>query len=200
MRLRIGLRGIVFLVSMSLLCGLPAYADDITDSIKEALEYYEAGQYGDAIGSLNYAAQLIGQKKGGQLEDFLPAPLPGWTAEKADSQAAGAAMFGGGVSASRSYRKGDATVDIQIITDSPMLQGMAVMFTNPMLAASDGGKLEKIKGQKAIVKYSEADKNGSIHIMVAHRFLVSVEGTDVVTEDLKAYAKAFDYNKLAAMP
>jgi hypothetical protein len=54
-----------------------AFADDVTDSINEALEYYNAGRYSEAVGSLNYAAQIIGQKKGGQLEDFLPPPPGG---------------------------------------------------------------------------------------------------------------------------
>lgn len=200
MRRHIGWRSVALLAIVSFLYAFPAYADDVTDSINEALEYYNTGKYGDAVGSLNYAAQLIGQKKGGQLEDFLPKPLSGWTAEAADSQAAGAAMFGGGISASRRYNKESASVHVQIVTDSPMLQGMAMMFANPMIAASDGGKLEKIKGQKAIVKYSEADKEGTINMMVANRFLVTIDGRDVTKEDLTAYAKAFDYEKLAAMP
>jgi hypothetical protein len=188
------------LAAVVLLWGGGVCADDVTDSINEALEYYNAGKYSDAIGSLNYAAQIIGQKKGGQLEDFLPTPLAGWTAEEAGSQAAGAAMFGGGVSASRSYRKENASVDVQIVTDSPILQGMMMMFTNPAFAASDGGKLEKINGQKAIVKYSAADREGTINIMVVNRFLVTIEGDDVTKDDLTAYAQAVDYDKLAAMP
>jgi hypothetical protein len=77
---------------------------------------------------------------------------------------------------------------------------MMMLFTNPALAASDGGKLEKINGQKAIVKYSAADREGTIHIMVVNRFLVTIEGTDVTKDDLTAYAAAVDYDKLAAMP
>lgn len=179
---------------------MPAYADDVTDSINEALKYYNEGKYSDAVGSLNYAAQLIGQKKGGQLEAFLPKPLDGWTAEDPGSQAAGAAMFGGGVTAERRYSKDSASVHVQIVTDSPLLQGMMMMFTNPMFAGSDGGKLEKIKGQKAIVKYIAADKEGKIDIMVANRFLVTIEGNDVMKEDLEGYAKAVDYDKLATLP
>lgn len=199
MRRCCGWRGVVGL-AVVMLCAGTVWADDVTDSINEALEYYNAGKYSEAVGSLNYAAQIIGQKKGGQLEDFLPSPLDGWSAEETDSQAAGAAMFGGGVSASRSYFKDNASVNIQIVTDSPMLQGMMMLFTNPALAASDGSKLEKINGQKAIVKYSAADREGTIHIMVVNRFLVTIEGTDVTKDDLTAYAAAVDYDKLAAMP
>jgi hypothetical protein len=177
----------------------PAVADDITDSIKEALDYYKNGDFTEAVSNLNYAAQLIQQKKGGSLESFLPEPLKGWKAEDTSSQAAAAGIFGG-VTAEREYTKGDASVSVTIVTDSPMIQGMAVMFTNPAFAVSDGGKMEKIAGQRAIVKYSSADKSGDIQIMVASRFLISIDGSDVNKSELKKYAAGINYKKLAAMP
>ncbi len=175
------------------------YADDITDSIDEGLEYYQKGQYSEAVGSLNYASQLINQKKGGHLASMLPEPLEGWTAQEATSDASGAALFTG-VSASRQYEKEDASVSVQILTDAPMIQGMMMMFTNPMLAASEGGKLEKIGREKAIVQYSAEEKNGDIKIMVDRRFLVIVEGSEVSKADLTAYAERVDYKKLTELP
>jgi hypothetical protein len=186
-----------------LLCSLVfsglAFADDVTDAVNEALQYYQDGKYSDAMTSLNYASQLIGQKKGGDLQSFLPQPLAGWEAEEATSQSVGAAMLGGGISAERQYNNGSSSVRIQIVTDSPMLQSMMMMFGNPMLAGSDGGKLEKIAGEKAIVKYNAADKSGDIKLVIANRFLVTLDGNDASLEDLKAYAAKIDYKKLAAM-
>ncbi|MGD9973108.1 MAG: hypothetical protein AB7S77_08625 [Desulfatirhabdiaceae bacterium] len=175
-------------------------ADDVTDSINEALKQYENGEFADAVQSLDYASQLIRQKKGGQLEAFLPAPLAGWKAEEAQSSAAGAAMFGGGVTAERSYTKGDSRMQVNIITDSPMMQGMMVMFSNPMMATADGGKLEKINGEKAIVKYSKENKDGNINLVVGNRFMITIDGSDITREDLLAYAKAIDFKKLSTLP
>ena len=189
--------GGVFLVLMAF--SIPGYADDIEDSIKEALQYYENGEYKDAVDSLNYASQLIQQKKGKGLESFLPEPLSGWTAQETSSQAAGAAMFGGGVTAERKYSKGSSSITIQLITDSPIMQSMMMMFSNPMFATSDGGKLEKIGRQKAIVKFDPNSKRGEIKIVVANRFLVLIEGSEVTKEDLKGYAKAIDYKKLKSL-
>jgi hypothetical protein len=181
---------------------LPAFAgaDDVIDSINEGLEYYKKGEHTSAVESLNYAAQLIQQMKGEGLESFLPAPLSGWKAEPASSQAAAAAMMGGGVAASRQYNKGSSSVDVQIIADAPMLQGMIMMFSNPMLATADGGKLERIKGEKAIVKYDAANRDGQIQIVVANRFFIVIEGNEVSKDDLQGYAKGIDYKKLAALP
>jgi hypothetical protein len=80
-----------------------------------------------------------------------------------------------------------------------MLQGMMMMFNNPMMAGADGGKLQKIAGEKAIVKYDARQKSGEIRLAISNRFLVTVEGDEVSLEDLKAYAGKIDYKKLAAL-
>jgi len=188
----------LFLILMAF--SAAGYADDIEDSIKEALQYYENGEYKDAVESLNYASQLIQQKKATGLESFLPEPLSGWTAQKTSSQAAGASMFGGGITAERKYSKGSSSIAVKIITDSPLMQSMMMMFSNPMLATSDGGKLERIGRQKAIVKFNPNSKRGEIKIVVAKQFLVLIEGRGITKEDLKGYAKAIDYKKLQSLP
>lgn len=177
-----------------------AFADDVTEYINEALQYYKDGDYSDAVDSLNYAEQLIQQKKSTGLEAFLPEPLKGWKAETATSQAASSAMLGGGISAERSYTKGNSSIEIQIMADSPMLQGVMMMMSNPMFATADGGKLERIGKEKAIIKFDPNTKNGDLQIVVANRFMVSIDGRGISKKDLKDYAKAIDYKKMAQLP
>jgi len=174
-----------------------ANADEVIDSINEGLHKYKNGEYSAAVGSLDYASQLIRQKRSEQLKSFLPKPLAGWKAKDPTSQAVGAAMLGGGVSAERQYNKGSSSVSVKIVTDSPLMQSIMMMFTNPMFAASGGGKLETISGQKAIVKYNETNKSGEINIVVINRFLITVEGNGVTKEELKNYTVSINYNKLA---
>ena len=177
-----------------------AVADDVVDYINEALQYYKDGQYTEAVSSLNFAEQLIQQKKSSGLESFLPAPLAGWKAEAPTSQAVSAAMMGGAISAEREYNKGDSNIHIQIMADSPMLQAAMMMLSNPMFAAADGGKLERIGGQKAVLKFDAAEKSGNIQLVVVNRFLVNIEGDHIGAQDLKDYAGAIDYDKLATLP
>ena len=190
----------LFVLVAGVLPVFPALADDVEDSIQEGLELYKEGEFKDAVESLNYAVQLIQQKKGESLEGLLPPPLEGWEAEEAESQAAGAAMFGGGVSAERRYTKGQASVTVQIVTDSPLMQSMMAMISNPMFASSGGARLERIKRQKAMVEYDKENRSGSINVAVDRRFLVTVEGQFVTLDDLKAYAEAIDYRALRDMP
>lgn len=192
---------ILFSAIVVLLMTIPTfvYADDVTDSINEALDAYKEGEYSAAVDSLNYASQLINQKKGDSLSSLLPEPLEGWSAKSSESKAMGAAMFGGGITAERKYVKGKNNVSIEIVADSPMMQSVMMMFSNPMYATSDGGKLEKIKRQKAIVKFNPDNNRGDIKIVVANRFMVTVKGNKTTLADLKAYAEAIDYKKLKSL-
>ena len=191
----------LFIAIAVLLLTIPSfvYADDVTDSINEALDAYKEGEYSAAVDSLNYASQLINQKKGDSLSLLLPEPLDGWSSKSSKSQAMGAAMFGGGITAERKYVKGKNNVSIEIVADSPMMQSVMMMFSNPMYATSDGGKLEKIKRQKAIVKFDAENDRGDIKIVVANRFLVTIKGNKTTLADLKAYAEAIDYKKLKSL-
>jgi len=183
-----------------LACG-PVFADEVEDSITQGLEQYKKGSHAEAMASLNFAAQKIGQIKADSLKSFIPQALPGWTGDEASSQAAGTAMFGGGLSAEGRYRKGEqGDVTVRIVTDSPLLQSTMMLVSNPAFATSSGGKLEKINGQTAIVKYEAQDKRGDINVVVGGKVLVTVEGVDVSQEDLMAYAKAVAYDKIAALP
>lgn len=172
------------------------YADEITDSIEEAMEYYEGNNYVEAANSLDYASQLIRQKRSGELEALLPEPLAGWSAENVKSRAVGPGYLGGMISAKRQYKKDKSSVAIEIITDSPALQSMVMLFSNPAYASANGGKLTKVKRQKAIIKYQPSNKNGEINIVVSNKYLVSVKGRNISQNDLTDYASAVDYNEL----
>ena len=72
---------------------------------------------------------------------------------------------------------------------------MMSMF-NPAIVGSTGGKLRKIKRNKAIVKYSADNRDGEIMINVDKKYLVIINGSNVDKEDLMNYAKAVDYKGL----
>lgn len=193
-------RRVATAVGMALLLGsAAATADDVTDAVNDALQSYQAGNLNEAAGGLEYAAQLIRQKRGGDLVSLLPAPLSGWEAGEPDTQAMGAMAMGGMVSAEREYTRDEARITVRLVTDAPMLQGMMMLFNNPALAASDGARLERISGQKALVKYDSGEQSGDVNVAIAGRILVTVEGEGVSRDDLTAYAAAVDYGQLSKL-
>ncbi len=173
----------------------PAHGDEVTDSIDEAARSYKAGKYTEAVGSLDYASRLIRQKRAEMLKTLLPEPLPEWTGESVTSEAAGLAIMGGILSAKRTYRKGISRVTIEI-TDSPALQGIMAMFSNLLFATTGSGRLKRIGGEKAIIRYLPENRDGEITVMVENKCMLSVKGENVSEQDLMDYASAVDYQKL----
>lgn len=186
------------LLSLMILAG-SAYANDIEDSIKEALVFYEEGALKDAVESLNYASQLIRQEKGKQLTELMPEAPDGWTVKNIEAKSVGAAMFGGGITIDGAYTKDKANVSVQLITDSPIMQSMGMLFSNPMMATSDGGKLERIGREKALIKYNKQKQRGEIRMIIADVYLIMINGRNVTEDELKMFAKAFDVKKMKAL-
>jgi len=184
---------------LAAMCAGGARADDVTDTIGDALAAYKNGEYTTAVEDLAYALELVKQKKGEHLKSYLPQPLEGWKADEAQAQTAGAAMMGGGTTVSRTYRRGSAEVRIEMVTDSPMMQSIAMMMSNPMFATADGGKMVRIHRQKAMLKYRGGQRSGEVTMLVANRYMITVSGSGVSEEELMAYARAIPVRKLASM-
>ena len=178
---------------------IPACADEILDSINEAIEAYKEKEYAEAAESLDYAKQLIQQMRSENIMKFLPEALPGWESKTAETQSMG--MLGGMSGVQKEYFKpGTGNQDrkritINIMAESPMLQGMMVMF-NPAYAGAQGGKLQKIKRNKAIVKYDPDSRSGEANVLVKKSYIVSIKGNSVDQKDLLDYAEAVDYKGL----
>jgi hypothetical protein len=172
--------------------------DDIINTIEEAVRQYRANDFAGAISNLDYATQLIRQKKSERMKALLPEPLPGWQAKPASAKFLGAAVFGGGSTVSRDYfTSNGAAISIEIVSDSPVLQSIIMMLNNPLFAGASGGNIQTVKQQRAMFKYNEQDHSGEINIVVAGRFIVTVKGRGIDQPSLLRYAESVDFEVLA---
>lgn len=191
---------IIFVLTTVIFMGhRPAYSDDILDAINEAVDAYKDKEFAEAVEGLDYAKQLIQQLRSDKILKFLPEPFSGWKAKSGKSQNMG--ILGGMTGVQKEYwqpGKGNAgrkRITISIMGESPIMQGMMAAF-NPMYATAGGGRLQKIKRNKAVVKYDPDQKSGDINVLVKKRFIVSIKGRSVDEKDLMDYAKAVDYKGL----
>jgi hypothetical protein len=167
-------------------------ADDILDAIDQARKSYQSGDLAGAKQGLDLASQLIGQKNAESFATLLPAPLPGWKAEKAQTTALGNIGFGASV-ASRTYTndKGDSA-EVQITGDSAMVMQFAPLLANPAIAGAMG-KIIRVGSQRAI-----QTNEGDIHMVIANKFLVTVNGSADAASKM-AYAQAINTDKLSKL-
>lgn len=173
---------------------LSASASEIDEAITAATKHYKAGELSQAIAQLDYASTLIRQEKGEQVKLAFPAAPSGWQAQDASAEVAAAAMFGGGISASRNYYNDTDSIDIELMMDSPMLQAFAMMLSNPSMIAMSGGKLTKIQGLQAVQR---ADGNSlEIQFVTQGGAMITVRGNNANQSTMLALANSIDLKKL----
>lgn len=189
MKQLLAIRPILVGGAMVLTLSAPVAADEIEDSIKLALETYQAGDVASAKSELDYAAQLLTQKQSEALISFLPVPFDGWTQEDVENASVGAAMFGGGLTAGADYVRDGENVEIQLMADSPLMATMMSMFANPAMIGATG-KLKRVNGQKLI-----ETRDGELQALIHNRFMVQISGSASI-EDKEAYFAAIDFPAL----
>ncbi len=179
---------------------LPAAADEVIDSINEGLDAYKAKRFGEASDALQYAVALINEMKGEKIALVFPDAPAGWTKGEVETASLGGGMMGGGNSANCRYTEdgGEGSVEISIMSDSPMISAMSMMLSNPMMIRADGGKLKKFGGNKARLKYDAGERSGEIGSIVMG-ILVQFEGRNIEQVLLEALAEALDWATLNAI-
>ncbi|KUM53378.1 hypothetical protein [Rheinheimera sp. EpRS3] len=173
---------------------LSASASEIDEAITAATKHYKAGELSQAIAQLDYASTLIRQEKGEQVKLAFPAAPSGWQAQDASAEVAGAAMFGGGISASRNYYNDSDSIDIELMMDSPMLQAFAMMLSNPSMIAMSGGKLTKIQGLQAVQRLE--GNSLEIQFVTQGGAMITVRGNNDNQSTMLALANSIDLKKL----
>ena len=134
---------------------------------------------------------------------FLPLliDLPGWTGEKPDGMAM--EMPGNSiVTATREYRRGDATLNAQVIT-GPAAQGA-------LAATASGVKIETadmrmststIDGLAVARTFTVQDKSGAILVALGPSAMFSLSFNGVAEDEALTLAKRFDWKTIqAAIP
>jgi len=166
-----------------------AHADDVTDQINEALKAYQNHDTQSAIAALDAAENLLRQSRADGLKKLLPPVPAGWSADDPESTAIGVALMGGGTTASRTYHLEPQQVEVQIMADSPMLQGLATLLASP-LGAAGGLKTVVIGGRR--MSYMENDN--SYIALVADKVIVKVDGNkDTPEPTLKSFIEVIDF-------
>jgi hypothetical protein len=183
--------GRILAAAIAALVLLPAaHADEIADQIGQALAAYQKKNLTSALTALDTAASLIRQMKADAWKAALPDALPGWTAEPAEATALAPALLGGGTTASRKYRKGEAAITVSIIADSPLVQGIAAFLQSGVAGLVGDARISVIGGRRFV--YTKSDN--SYQTLVGNRVLIKFEGNHEAPDAaLTQYIAAIKY-------
>ncbi len=171
-------------------------ADEIEDQIQRGVKAYQDGQHREAIQELQFAISQMQELLNKKYLTLLPEPPEGWEAEESQAQTMPAAILGGGTSLSRSYRRGDESVEITMMADSPLLASLSMMLSNPaMLSAGGNVRPYRYESYRGIME--KQDNGAEISLLVANRVLVKLSGDNIEGEKtLEGFLEAMDFKKI----
>jgi len=174
------------------------HADSITEQLTEVIKAYEDKDYKGAMDELKFITAEIQKLDANENQKLLPAPLEGWKVEAGDNgaQAAMSMLGGGGTSMNATYSKGEESIEIQILANSPMLAMMAMSINNPALIASDPKTSPyRYKRNKGIKKVE--GKNTEITLLIAGQIMIKLDGENLSDDKvLEAYLDTINIKKL----
>lgn len=172
---------------LSLVLPSVASADEITDQLDQARQYYDQGDVSGAISELEFALQAMRGKIGQQLLATFPAPAAGWTMDPADDQQQGAIPFvAAGTMLGRTYRApdGNGTIEAQLMSGGGFLQGLAGMLMNPqMLAAQPNAKRIRIGRDNGVVTFDPQDQSSQLVVDLGGKGTLMLQGKGLATTD-----------------
>lgn len=179
---------------------LSARADEVTDQLDQARQYYDGGDIAGAISELDFVVQALRGKIGQQLLETFPSPPEGWTVEKGDDfGASGVPFVAAGTMLSRTYRApdGNSSIEAQLMSGGGFLQGIAGMMMNPaVLAAQPNAKRVRIGRETGVVTYDADEKSSQLVLDLGGKGTVMLQGKGVANGDqLVELANHWDLKK-----
>jgi hypothetical protein len=177
----------------------PAYADDVEKQIESASRSYRAGQHRQAIQQLDSAIVQIQELLNRQLLTLLPDPPPGWQAQEAKIQTGPMTVQGEGVHLVRTYRRESEQVQIEMITNSPMLSALHVIFNDPaMLAGNPNTQPYRYQDYPGMLK--KQNDSLEMSLLIGQQTLLKLKGDQLQNSDvLSIFLESIDFKRIEEM-
>lgn len=161
-------------------------ADSLSQSLGTARDAYEKGNLVTALQQTEASLAALVDKLGTALLPTLPAPLPGWTAEQ--PEILGLGQVGGGLSISRVYTKGDATLNVTLILDNQDTDAL-----DPIAPEQPNTSKLKVGDTEALLRFDPSLRSGEVIISLSPRLRLEIQGDDLDNaEPLRAAASGWN--------
>lgn len=135
-----------------------ANAQEFNKQLAAARTAYSAGKLEDARFAMQQMLQELDMLTGKEVLKLLPAKMQEQSAVSAKDNVSGASGFAG-VIVHREYGAADKKVELEIITNSPLIATLNSLLSLPILGTSGDNKVIKVGGYKALVQKSTGEND-----------------------------------------
>ncbi len=126
--------------------------------------------------------------------------LKGWKATKCDGMKMTNPIFGEVVTASKTYTKGDSSLNVSVLSGMQAMMAWAPYQTGTMIETDESlMKVEKIDGFAVGIGYDKKDKGGAIVVQLAPNAVLVVNYEKMRWQEALKEAKRFDWKKLRTL-
>lgn len=144
--------------------------------------------------SLPAQAQEAKREPNGQMTNVLPDPPDGWKADEVRFAGGVIAMYSG-VSAERTYSKGDVRVVVSAARSNTLNKAVAGSIANTG-TLPPGARVEVVAGRRAVVAEAKTPRRLTVQIPAGTTGLLMLVSDSATLEDLAALAKEADFSVL----
>lgn len=184
-------------VTAMAICSPVWAADMVPGQMDAARAAYQKNDLAHTAKALEAALMDIQDRLGKSLSETLPPAAGGWEADPPEVQGLG--QVGGGLSVTRAYAKGDASLNASLFLDSPAVEAALTQFAAGTPIPPNTKRI-KVGGEDALLRFDSANKAGEVTLILGGRVLLSIEGDNLNNADaLTDAAKGWNIAKIRAV-
>lgn len=171
--------------------------------LEKAAKQIEQGQVSVNAGGVTVNGAAVQPVDVEKLKALLPASLPGGLVRGEISSGSGGMAGMNLAGASATYASGDKSIEISLTDTSAMgaLAGMAGAF-GVQATREDADGFERthtVDGRMTLERFSRSGKSATYGVMLANRFMLQAEGSNVSFDEVKAAADAVGIARVEAL-
>jgi hypothetical protein len=155
----------ILAASFILFLSFQVHSQDVTTKLDEAETAYGSEDLENTRFSLQQSLSELDILVGQEILKMLPTELAGNSFDEEGDEVAGSSAGLVGVFVNRSYPGETKSVQVELVSDSPLISALSGFLTNPLFASMAGGnqKVIKVDSYKASL---QKDENDPLHYEV----------------------------------
>lgn len=176
------------------------HAQEFNKSLTAARTAYSSGKLEDTRFAMQQMLNELDMITGKEILKLLPPKILDLQANTAKDNVSGTSGFIG-VVIHRDYGPADKNIDLEIISNSPLIGSINTILSLPFIGASAEYKIIKINGYKALIQNS-AGKNGNTDFelqLPLHSTLITLKAPGYTQEQVINIGNALPVAEIAKM-
>jgi len=177
-----------------------AAAQEFTKQATVARASYTSGKLDDSRFAMQQMLQELDLITGKEIMKLLPQKMEDKTAVAAKDNVTGASGWAG-VVIHREYGAGNKNVELETITNSPLLGSLNALLSLPFVANNADQKVVKINGYKALVQKVSGENNTSDYELQLplHSTLITLKAPGYTQDQVIKMANTLPVAEIAKM-